>query len=217
MANNYNTIAPFYDILKKIVFGNSLLNTECHFLKNVPENSRLIVLGCGTSEFLEIIDTGLYKEIVCLDKSEGMCQKSSNRAEKLGLSHKLKVINQDFLNFSDSETYDFIAMPYFLDCQSDENIPLILQKAKSILDKEGHLIISDFNKKRPNSLINNTLVKIMYLFFRISTGIPRKALPDYDLFIQNKDWKMEKVYSNSSGVLFSKKLKNNSVQKVTFN
>ncbi|QNL20617.1 class I SAM-dependent methyltransferase [Hyphobacterium sp. CCMP332] len=206
MTNNYGIIAPFYDLLKKIVFGQSLIKAECIHLNGVSQESKLLVVGCGSSEFLEHIDTSKFKCINCIDKSAKMCEKSRKRRDNLNLADKIRIEKKDFKNFGSSVKYDVIALPFFLDSQKFNDIPLILDKCHSMLAEQGSLIITDFNSKTYRKS-NILLIKSMYIFFRISTNIPVLTLFDTRNFIDLKKWKQENSYLSPKELIFSIKLK----------
>lgn len=211
MPNNYNLIAPVYDFLKRIVFGNSLIKAECHFLKNIKADSSLLVVGSGTSEFLEHIDISLFSRIYCLDKSKKMCQITISRAFNLGFKDKIDVICEDFIDFKTSEKFDIVALPFLLDCQSEQDIPVILNKVEHLTKQRAHMIITDFYRESDNYLIKKVLIKLMYLFFRVSTNISRTSLPDFQLIIEKEKWSLENTFLNDQKTLFSLKLKKISI------
>ncbi len=206
MTNYYGIIAPFYDKIKSLVFGKSLIKAECIHLQTIKPESKLLVVGSGSSEFLEFIDTNLFKRITCIDKSARMCEKSRKRADNLGLNKLVQIEETDFLSFSLSHNYDVIALPFFLDSQKRSEIPSILDKCHAMLSEQGALIITDFNAKTSRKS-NILLIKIMYIFFRISTNIPILSLFDISDFINLNKWEQEKSYFSPQQLIFSIKLK----------
>ncbi|MEQ8360340.1 MAG: class I SAM-dependent methyltransferase [Cytophagales bacterium] len=206
MTNNYGIIAPFYDLLKKIVFGQSLIKAECIHLNEVRPESKLLVIACGSSEFLEHIEISKFSSITCIDKSAKMCQKSRYRRNKLKQAEKIQIKESEFESFTSTQKYDVIALPFFLDSQKPTDIHVILDKCHTMLADQGSLIITDFNSLSSRKS-NILLIKIMYIFFRISTNIPVLTLFDRRNFLDLMKWKQENSYLSPKELIFSIKLK----------
>src|ERR1035437_6499804 len=53
--SNFNRIAPFYDMLSKIIFGNALLRASSLFLYKLPEHGTALFIGGGSGIILKQI------------------------------------------------------------------------------------------------------------------------------------------------------------------
>ena len=85
---------------------------------------------------------------------------------RLGTEDSIKETNE----------FDAVLTFFFLDLFSDEKLRSVIAKIKVALKPNAHWLVSDF--------INTTwwhayLLSIMYSFFRISTGLRNKRLPDW--------------------------------------
>lgn len=197
--NNYERIAPFYTFLKNLIFGNTLgLNEVIHLNKANP-NSTLLVLGSGNCDFLKYLKYSLYQNILCVDKSLNMCQLANKRIQKLGIRN-VEIQCADIRTFVTDKQFDFISIPYLLDCLDDENIEYLLNKCQSYIKNEGHLIVSDFRKDQ-----NTVLIRFMYLFFKFLTRIERNYLPDYNRLLMNNNWEVIEDKVNGNSPIFSAK------------
>lgn len=166
--NNFNFIAPFYDTISKLVFGNSLIESQTFFLSEIKEIDTVLILGGGTGKLLDALPR--CKQIHFLDLSERMIV----RAKKRESNSPVNFIHADFLDHDFVSTYDVIICPFFLDCFDENDLRKVLGKAKFILNQQGRLIVTDFQR------INNNrfLLKLMHVFFRICASLQSKNLKD---------------------------------------
>ncbi len=204
-SNQYNLISPIYNTLKQMVFGDKLIEAEIHFLKNPNEKSSLLVVGCGTADFLSHIDLSKFDQITCLDKSRKMIETARKTASNRNLN--ISFLNCDFREFELRAKYDLISLPFFLDCQKDTQITEFIAKCYDLLKKDGQLIITDFYKKQRNSILSTLLLSMMYIFFKIVTNIERMSLPDYKRFLDKKKWEMEQEFYQTMVNVLSLKIK----------
>ena len=207
LKNNYEAIAPIYDSLKKLVFGDSLIKTELHFLKSANHIEHLLVIGCGSAKFIEELDMQKTEKITLIDSSKKMCLLAKRRINRLDLEDKIKVQNVDFFKWHSNEKYSHISAAFFLDCLNDSQIDEVLNKMKKLVEKDGRLIVSDFARNTGDKAFYNVLIRSMYLFFNFCHCIQRTNTPDYQMAFSNTGWLIEEEYQHPDGKLFSQRLK----------
>jgi ubiquinone/menaquinone biosynthesis C-methylase UbiE len=166
VVNNFNFIAPFYDFLAKLIFGKSLIESQAYFLSEINESDTVLILGGGTGKLLEALPK--CKRVSFLDLSEKMIDHAKKRESK----STINFIQADFLNHDFESIYDVIICPFFLDCFDVNSLNKVLRKVKSIISKEGRLIVTDFQKTKSNGL----LLKLMHLFFIVFTSIQSRNI-----------------------------------------
>lgn len=194
MPNNYSIISPFYDAIKTLVFGKTLIETEIHFLKNL-ESKSLLVIGSGSAEFLNHIEIEGFEKISLIDKNPEMLSKAKNRIKD---DSNIEILNMDILQSDFLNEYDYISLPFFLDCLNDSEINLVLERVYSILKPQGKLIISDFFLDENSSTKSRFLTKLMYQFFSIATNINRSQIPDYKHFALKNGFRILDRYAHKS-------------------
>ncbi|HEY9117239.1 MAG TPA: class I SAM-dependent methyltransferase [Roseivirga sp.] len=169
--NNFNRVAPIYDLLAKLIFGNSLLRAQSHFLKQLPENKRVLFVGGGTGQLLNHSFFTKASHVEYLELSEQMIE----RAKLQAIHHK----NIDFIqgNFFDCQgKYDVIICNFFLDCFNETNLKLAVEHLYRLSSSQTTLVVTDFN--RTDKLRHKMLIKMMILFFSVFSGLEaRKLLP----------------------------------------
>ena len=195
--NNFNFIAPFYDSIAKIVFGQSIKRATHHFLTDIGRNDRVLVIGGGTGRLLsELPETG---SITYLEKSSKML--SLAKARKA--SQTINFVNADFFDFNSSQTFDAVICPFFLDCFSQVHLVEVLSNIHEILRKDGQLIVTDFQQGK-----SPVLMKLMHLFFRVVSSLNAKRLEDIHHFVLKSGFKVEKEEFFHKKMIFSRVYRN---------
>ncbi len=196
--NDFDLIAPLYDFLARLVFGNVLLNSQTAFLKEIQNGDRVLVLGGGTGRLLEHISA----DNVVIDYVEPST-KMIERAKKRKCSCEVEFHHQRFEVYQSIGQYDVILCPFFLDLFSDPHLNEVLLKVQGLLKPKGKLIVSDFSSeaKGPYSKL---LFKVMHSFFRWAAQIESRELLDHDHFVQAQGFEVMKEASFLNGMVYSR-------------
>jgi len=165
--NRYNFIAPAYDFLKRIVFGNSLEKASHHHLPNPTDHLNILIVGGGTGKILE--QFGPAHTVHYVDTSSVMIDKAKKRKVRCTVYFH----HCEFDSFETDESFDLICFPFFLDQFNDGQIAIILSKSYNLLSPTGSVIITDFV---PVYQLTNwwqkLLLKTVIVFFTITTKHP---------------------------------------------
>jgi ubiquinone/menaquinone biosynthesis C-methylase UbiE len=173
--DDFNQLSSFYDVLKRIVFGNSLDIATTHFLKIVPSHTKILIIGGGTGKILNSFNSTHHIKYVELSNS--MIEK----ARKVNSMAFIEFIQADILKWKAEEKFDFIITPFILDCFNEADLKLIFPKLKAYLISEGCWIQTDFY---PKNLTQKLLVCMMYFFFRITAKLKVKKIGDFNHFFE---------------------------------
>ncbi|WP_258103098.1 bifunctional 2-polyprenyl-6-hydroxyphenol methylase/3-demethylubiquinol 3-O-methyltransferase UbiG [Marinoscillum sp. MHG1-6] len=169
--SNFNGVAFIYDRLAQFVFGREWKDIQMAPAKSIKSNARVLIVGGGSGMILERIEPGCQVDFVEL--SDKMLEKARRRVT----SATVKYVQGDYLNWSPSGKYDAVVFPFFLDSFNAENLSLIIQKAKNELHPKGQMHIVDFRK---GNVAQRFLIKLMYLFFRVTAKLEGDKLLDFD-------------------------------------
>ena len=168
-------IAGVYDPLSRIVFGNALLNATNCYIDRIPQKSRVLVIGGGTGQILKQLDRpGRELLVDYLELSDVMISASRNHVQGYNQIH---FIEANVLEWIPSHNYDVIITPFVLDFFSTDSTISLVTRLSRVLDDSGKWIFTDFIPT--SSVIKNGFIKLMYIFFRITTGLRASELPDY--------------------------------------
>ena len=185
-TNDFDHIAPFYNIISKLVFRKELIKSQTIFLNSIPVNSKICVFGGGQGEFLKTLDTQKNLTIDYIDSSKKMLQIAKSKYQN---SHDINFIHSNKLP---TQSYDVLIMFFVLDCFTYTNLENILQRSKLILKSKGLWFISDFYIKSNQTLLRKTYINIMYFFFKIVSNIETSNLHDFFNLIEKSGWNISK-------------------------
>lgn len=186
MKDPYRILAPFYSQISGWVFGDRRREANVHFLGKYPLDKVLIIGGGDGADYsgLEEQLTGDYWE-----KSPAMLRLAKRNLEKSGLQFHLG-------DFSGTEKYEIICLPFVLDSFLEEELEVFLVKISSHLRENGRVLFSDFFP--PVRFGQKFLYRLMITFHRLLAGYRRKEVPNYSEFFEKTGWyrEEEKTWAN---------------------
>lgn len=176
MKNNFNLIAPVYDKLGRLIFGNNLIDSQKVMLKHLKEGNHILILGGGSGEILNELDKlKIHLSISYVELSSEMMRRAQARQPFNNL--EVNFINQNVQSI-DLPKADIVITNYFLDVFTLNNLSLIMGKIDQALEASGIWLCTDFRKT--NSFFKNALIKLMYLFFKIFSQLEGTKLQDFE-------------------------------------
>lgn len=177
MKGSYDTVAPFYDRLSRVVYGAAIVQAQIYLVHAIPENSVILIVGGGTGQILEEISkkhvNGL--QITYVDISKEMIALSKKR--NIG-NNKVLFVNKAIADVSFQHKFDVVLTPFFFDNFSNSTAHIIFNKINASLKPHGLWLFADFQVSEKNNLWQKLLLGVMYLFFRTLCGIEASNLPD---------------------------------------
>lgn len=175
ILNGFNTIAPVYDPLTRIVFGRAILRAQTEFLTAVSAHSTVLVVGGGTGRVAEqLLQMNSTCRVWYVDASSRMISYARRRLRRFG--DRVVFVHGSWSD-APSLTYDVIITQFFLDLFSETACVRVVKTLKKSLSQQGYWLATDFvNGKK---WWGRMLLKVMYRFFRITTGIKADRLPDW--------------------------------------
>lgn len=196
--NQFDLVAPFYDALSRLVFGDQIVKSQTHFLHQVRKDDQVLLLGGGTGQILEAIPA--CSKIFYLDKSRKMIKLARRRSS----SSDIEFLNKDFFDLELPIQFDKIICPFFLDCFSGTNLSLAISKIESLLADKGVLIVTDFEDKNMSKFLD----KVMHTFFKVTSKLESNSLKPIDQFIHESGFEklQEKFFHRN--MIFSRVYRN---------
>src|SRR5690606_22865871 len=80
---NFDSIAPIYDGLSRLVFGNALQRAQTEHISLIPPNSNVLLIGGGSGWLLEqLLTYSPLAEVTYLEVSPKMLQLAQLRMSK---------------------------------------------------------------------------------------------------------------------------------------
>jgi len=123
---NYNFIAPLYDRLKKLVFGDQIDVAERTYYHRVKSGEKVLVVGGGTGTNLKFLSNSSH--ITYIDSSSKMIEIAREKRK-----NAIQFTICDFLEFESSEQFDWIICPFVLDVFTEEDLKDVILKLKVLI------------------------------------------------------------------------------------
>jgi ubiquinone/menaquinone biosynthesis C-methylase UbiE len=180
VGRGFDRLAPIYDIAVKLCFGNHISQLQRRLLMALPKSQKVLIIGGGSGEILKrLYQIQLVEQVHYVELSEIMCLKA---ASKLNDRERARTFFSTSLD-PNQEAFDLIILPFVLDCYSEQEILHMLDRYRSILKTNGSVAFIDFNMEPGTayepSLLKQYFISALYIFFRITTGIPAKSLAPF--------------------------------------
>ncbi|WP_018479704.1 class I SAM-dependent methyltransferase [Pontibacter roseus] len=181
--SGFDSVAPFYDGLSRLVFGDALRQAQLIFLPAIPNQPRVLLIGGGSGWLLEqLLRLRPGMTVTYLEASSKMLQRARQRiaGKDSALPHRVifRLGTEDAL--LPHEQFDVILTPFLLDLFPDERLQHLMDRLFDALTADGLWFFSDFwPAQTPPPLWQRLLLKIMYAFFGIISGVKATAIPDF--------------------------------------
>lgn len=194
---NFDSVAPFYDRLSKWVFGNKIKSAQIDSLSFIPSGSKILIVGGGTGWILEEISKihPLGLMITYIDNSSKMIQLSKKRSLAF---NDVEFINELIENVKlDLKMYDVILTPFLLDCLVQNELEAVFRKMENSLKHNGIWIDVDFYLTTNSNLWHKILIRLMYLFFKITCNVQSSRLPNTKNYFAEFECLNQKIFCNN--------------------
>jgi len=174
-VNNFDNVAPVYDVLAGVVFGNSIIRAQLFYLKEIPAYAHILILGGGTGKVAcALLQLNTTCQIVYVEASAAMLESARS---KIGLNDRSRVRFVHSSEVLSNETFDVVITQFFLDLFPVSKLEGIVKSIRQMLKPGGAWIITDFVDN--GKWWQRAMLWIMYRFFRITTNIEAASLPPW--------------------------------------
>jgi tRNA (cmo5U34)-methyltransferase len=171
-ANDFDKIASVYDLLARLVFGKSIKAAREHFLNRIPADGSVLILGGGSGEILLQLHRDKPNVDICyIDTSAAMMTLAKRRVHPANT-----LFIQGTEDDIPARQFNVVITHFYLDLFSVNDLNIAVSKIRKSMIPGAQWIVADFLDGR---WWNRTILKIMYVFFRITCNIQTNALPDW--------------------------------------
>lgn len=188
MTGDYDKVAPFYDSLSRLIYGDAILQSQIFLIKAIPPGSSVLIIGGGTGYILEEISkkhrSGLQITYIDISKKMIAYSKERNRGD-----NKVAFINESMLDVTLQQQFDVVITPFFLDNFSDNTAEIVFDKIDALLVNDGLWLLAEFQSKK-NKLWQKFTLKFMYFFFRLVCNIEATHLPATQLLFDKYNYQV---------------------------
>ena len=197
---SFDFAAFFYDFLVRIVFGKRLYEAQVALFGALPKNTSVLIIGGGTGEFLNQFITEVKP--VNIDYLE-----ASLKMLDIALRKHQDIENIRFIhgneNSLDLGMYDVVLTPFVLDLYSEKELMLMVHKIQSKLNPGAVWLVTDFYTDKDSPFMHRALLKTMYLFFNLISGVKARQLPDYENILKQNYMHLMKGQMHVNGFVRS--------------
>ena len=193
--NNFNLVAPVYEWLKKLVFGQTLAKAEAHFTQLIGEHDRVLIVGGGHGKIMQSLPPNCH--IDYLEYSSAMIKKATKNAD----GRNVNFIHGDFLEVTLTQQYDWVLTNFFLDVFSSANLQLACQKIHRLVKADGKVMVTDFSEV--NHLQGRLLLWVMHTFFKLVAGLESSTIQPIRQQLQASGFEVSEEKIFSGGKVFS--------------
>jgi ubiquinone/menaquinone biosynthesis C-methylase UbiE len=183
----YRSIAPVYGLISRLVFGKALLSARRIHLHLIKPEHRVLILGGGTGEVLEVILGNNPDQEVTYWESSGKMMSLSRRRNEIYDSATVTWIEEPYPSERSSGNYDVVITNFFLDLFDDQELKTVGERIYKDLNEEGLWIFTDFRSEPGRDNWQSSFIRLMYLFFRITTGLKTQKLADFHGFFESRN------------------------------
>lgn len=216
---NCDSIARWYRWLEYVGFGAALERRRYAFLPDVADSQRdaqhVLVLGEGDgrflAKFLGLRETpgktpSKHREntvrapclsVDYIDLSANMLELARSRAGTDSVTYH----HADALTIPlPAAHYDLVVTHFFLDCLSEDEAKSLVVKMTASIKPNARWLISEF---REPAMWARAIVQILYLFFRITTGLRTRRLIDHHPLLTRAGFVLVREETGGFGLLAS--------------
>lgn len=197
--NGFNRIAPWYDFLKRIVFGSSILRSQLHFLSTLPQSGTVLVLGGGSGELLPPLlrDRGNL-HVVYVEASSAMLTRAREKISPAALD-KVEFIHGTHDSMPTGVLFDGVVTAFFLDLFEEAELNGVCERIAGQLKENGVWLVSDFVDQ--GKWWQRVMLWIMYRFFVLTARISATKLPAWEQHLETHGFRQVAIAQYYGGFI----------------
>lgn len=176
ILNGFDRVAFIYDWLAQFVFGRSIVDSQKHFLNKIPDHSKVLILGGGSGWLLaELFSIRPNCDVWYIEASKKMISLSK---QEISTEYSIHFIHGTEHDIPSSIKFDLLITNFYLDLFTNHQLEDVVKKIQSSLNPGSLWLVTDFvNHGRWWQKI---MLRIMYLFFRLTCRIESNQLPEWN-------------------------------------
>jgi len=176
---NFDRVARPYRWLEYLALGPLLERTRNHHLPRLRHRSRALILGDGDGRFTaRLLAACPQMRADAVDASTTMLRLLEARCGPH--TARLATHRADVREFQPMVTRDLIVTHFFLDCLTQAEVDALVTRIAATTAPGTLWLVSDFSiPAGPLGWVARAYVRMLYLAFRLLTGLRVTRLPDH--------------------------------------
>jgi SAM-dependent methyltransferase len=186
---SFDALAPYYRGMEFVIAGGLLHRCRTAFLDQAARAKRALLLGEGPGRYLvELLRVNPRAQVTCVDSSVRMLAVARQRVRARGLpDERVQFVCADCAAWPGvGGPFDLVATHFFLDCFRPDQLAQLIPKIAEAASPGATWVLSDF-RVPPGGwqrLRARAVLKLAYLFFRWTTGLPASGLTPPQPFLE---------------------------------
>ena len=176
----FDRVAWCYDALAGLVFGSALKSAQRAALAGLPAGApHVLLLGGGTGWVLgEVLRRRPAATVLYLEASARMLARAQTRLarECPSAAAQVEFRHGTQAALGPAERFDAVVTFFVLDCLAAPEVPAALAQLRAAQRPGAPWLLADFRPARRGW--RRALLALMYRFFRLTTGLRARELPD---------------------------------------
>jgi hypothetical protein len=201
---NFDRVASIYRWAEYLSLGPILERTREHFLPQLADRHRALVLGDGDGRFLaRLLHQNPTLQALAVDTSAAMLHLLTQRCHFA--SARLETLQASALHIDAPPATDLIVTHFFLDCLTQPEVDRLTHHLAAQVAPGTLWLLSDFALP-PNPLLRPLAalyIRGLYLAFALLTGLRISRLPDPQSALTNAGFKLLARHQRLSGLLYT--------------
>lgn len=196
---NCDHIARWYRWIEYAGFGRALERRREAFLNDVSDARRVLALGDGDGRALAaLLQAAPHACVDYIDVSARMLELARACAGTEHLNYRCVVYrNEDARTVAlPAAEYDLIVTHFFLDCFDETDLEPLIARLADAAAYQARWLISEFRG-------NGWLVRILYFFFRLTTGLRTRKLVNHHALLKRHGFRLMRDEDAWRGLLAS--------------
>jgi SAM-dependent methyltransferase len=195
---NCDLIAPHYWWIERLGMGRMLERRRRWFLPELGNARRALVLGDGDGRFLrELLRQNSAVRADYVDLSRRMLELARQKAGADRVTYR--QVDARTLDLTRDE-YDLIATHFFFDCFGPDELGALIARVANAAKPGAQWIVSEFCT---SNLPARLLVRALYMFFGITTGLKTRKLSDHRPILESHGFQLTGASHSRGGLVVS--------------
>jgi ubiquinone/menaquinone biosynthesis C-methylase UbiE len=203
---NFDPLARVYKLLELGAFGRALERARFAHIDQLAGCRNVLLLGDGDGRFLErLLKVSANARVRSIDASPEMLRVAADRLSPADRARVTFECGDALTADLPASAYDGVATIFFLDCFTDDQVSLLVGRISNALQPGGTWLFADFavpDRGAPR-FAGLAMTSALYAFFRVSTGISARRLPDSEAQIMRAGFNRKAERPSAFGLLRS--------------
>jgi SAM-dependent methyltransferase len=205
---NADPVARYYEPVEYLCFGRALEKRRFAFLTEARTSRYAILCGGGDGRFLQrLVRINPEVRVDFVELSPKMIERAKRRLAGADCdARRVRFYAADIKDFEPPQrAYDLIASHFFLDCFTDREAAVVVERLAAWAAPRAHWIISEFCEMEGavGRVWSRSVIRGLYVAFRLTTHLRVTQLPNYAVLLSRAGFYLRKEQTALGGLLTS--------------